>query len=553
MNRPITSDDTPSESSSPALSRNELLAALMLFLVGVAVRVAFPSAMAVEHFDEGVYASNLWCPDSGFQYPDRHLYAPALLPALIEWSLMLFGTTPWAPMVPSLIFGSLTVPLIWWVGRNWFGPAAGLSAAALAALSDYHILFSRSALTDVTLGFWLLLAVYFFESAFRTLNPARAVIAGFVTGLAWWTKYNGWLPLAISFSGLLAWSLFTPREERQLGRRLLLWGLAAVTALAVWCPFWWSLPQGYSQVAANHRQYVVGLGGWWVGIFRHTQTQVYLVRAQTGVVVIVSLFVALFLRPSPSRVWIERRRLQPPKPPPTELVPLRLHQTEWLLLAWCVGLTLTTPLYRPYPRLALPWFISGCLGIVGIYFGANRFENARIPRWLGIPAAALMVFAVIGLEFIEVPRSRDARWVAGWQLRTALADLAPQVQGAVRRVIAASGSRDVGGKRAVLYVFAEPGLFFHLSADDLGVAPAGSLDFLKPDAPSTGLPTFLVSGPHAHRSAAFEEQMTKHAARIKLVRRWPYAASDFVLLDQVPPSQLDAERAKCEVRLYRVN
>ncbi len=225
---------------------------------------------------------------------------------------------------------------------------------------------------------------------------------------------------------------------------------------------------------------------------------------------------------------------------------------EWLLLAWCVGLTLTTPLYRPYPRLALPWFISGCLGIGWLFFGIKRFENVRIPRWLAMPGTFLLLFIVIGLEFIEVPRSRDARWIAGWQSRTALADLAPQVQEAARRVVAAGGLRDVGGKRAVLYVFAEPGLFFHLPADDLAVGPAGSLDFLKPDAPSTGLPTFLVTGPHAHRSAAFAEQMAKYITRVELVQRWPYAASDFVLLDQVPPSQLDAERAKCEVRLYRV-
>ncbi len=555
MNFQQTPNGTPPEVSGPAISRNETLIALVLFVIGVAVRVAFPSAMAVEHFDEGVYASNLWCPDNGFQYPDRHLYAPSLLPALIEWSLMLFGPTRWAPMVPSLVFGSLTVPLIWWVGRSWFGPAAGLSAAALAAMSDYHILFSRSALTDVTLGFWLLLAVYFFESAFRTLNPARAVIAGVVTGLAWWTKYNGWLPLAISLSGLLAWSLFSSREERQFRRRLMLWGIAAVTALAVWSPFWWSLPHGYSQVAANHRQYVVGFGGWCDGFIRHTQTQCYVIRGQTGCAVIVALFVILSLRPGAkeSRVWIEKRTLQRPVPPsPTELIPLHLHQSEWMLLAWCVGLTLTTPLYRPYPRLALPWFISGCLGIIWLLFASKRFEQVRIPRWLAIPGTVLLLLVGIVFEFVEIPQPRDARWVAGWQSRTALADLAPQIQEVARRLATEAGSRDVGGRRAVLYVFAEPGLFFHLPADDLGVAPAGNLDFLKPDSPSTGLPTFLVTGPQAHRSAAFEEQVTQHAVRIELVQSWPYAASDFVLLDQVPPSLLDTERAKCEVRLYRV-
>lgn len=554
MNRPINSDDTPAESSRPALSRNELLAAFALFVIGVAVRIAFPSAMAVEHFDEGVYASNLWCPDSGFQYPDRHLYAPALIPALIEWSLMLFGTTSWAPMVPSLVFGSLTVPLIWWVGRSWFGPAAGLSAAALAALSDYHILFSRSALTDVTLGFWLLLAVYCFECAFRTLNPARAVIAGVVTGLAWWTKYNGWLPLAISLSGLLAWSLFAPREERQLERRLLLWAVAAVTAIAVWSPFWWLLPQGYSQVAANHRLYVVGFTGWWSGFVRHYESQSFGFRSATYISWLAVILLVV-VRVSPSRY---RACFNQPVPVPQISTPLRFTQAEWMLAAWFIGLTLTTPLYRPYPRLAMPWIVATWLAGTWMFLETSRFENVRLlPRkvskviWYVVWLAYSYVLLYVPL-FENVPLPRENLVASGWQSRTALADMAPKIHEVVRRVVTDAGSRDVGGRRAVLYVFAEPGLFFHLPADDFAVGPVGSLDFLKPDAPATGLPTFLVTGPHAHRSAAFAEQAMQHAARIELVQSWPYAASDFVLLDQVPPSQLDAERAKCEIRLYRV-
>lgn len=548
-----TSADANSLSAKTALRpsiRIESFAVLMLTLVGLTLRVAYPSAMAVEHFDEGVYASNLWFPDGGFHYPDRHLYAPSLLPALIEWSVIFFGSASWVPMIPSLVFGTLTIPLVWWVGRSWFGPAAGIAAGTLVALSDYHIAFSRSALTDVTLGFWLLLAVYFFESAFQSLNPARAVIAGVVTGFAWWTKYNGWLPLAISLSGLLAWSLFAPRDERQFGRRLSLWGLAAVTALAVWSPFWWSLPHGYSEVAANHRQYVVGLAGWWDGFLRQSQTQLYVVRGTTGLSAIVALFAMLFSMPSSSSAWVETQKPPPPLLP--AIIDHRLRQTEWLLLAWFIGLTLATPMYRPYPRLVLPWFISACLGIGWLFFGVKRFEKVCIPRKLAVPIGVLLLFILIGLEMIEVPRSRNAQWVAGWQSRTALADLVPQVQEAARQVAADGDAREVGGKRAVLYVFAEPGLFFHLTSDDLAVGPVGNLEFLEPEARSTGLPTFLVTGPHAHRSASFEEQFTKYAARLELVHRWHYAASDFVLLDQVPPSQLESERAKCEVRLYRV-
>ena len=96
------------------ISRYELWAVVAITILGAAVRFAFPSAMAIEHFDEGVYASNLLFPDQDFRYPDRHFYAPSLVPALIEWSIMAFDDNGIAPMLPSLLFGTLTIPLIWW-------------------------------------------------------------------------------------------------------------------------------------------------------------------------------------------------------------------------------------------------------------------------------------------------------------------------------------------------------------------------------------------------------------------------------------------------------
>ena len=115
-------DQSTSEPREQPIARYELWAVVAITLLGAAVRFAFPSAMTIEHFDEGVYASNLLFPDQDFHYPDRHLYAPSLVPALIEWSIILFGDKGIAPMLPSLLFGTLTIPLIWWVGRQWFGP-----------------------------------------------------------------------------------------------------------------------------------------------------------------------------------------------------------------------------------------------------------------------------------------------------------------------------------------------------------------------------------------------------------------------------------------------
>ena len=533
------------------ISRYELWAIVAITLLGAAVRFAFPSAMAIEHFDEGVYASNLLFPDQGNEYPNRHLYAPSLVPALIEWSIILFGDKGIAPMLPSLFFGTLTIPLIWWVGRQWFSPLSGIAAATLLSLSDFHIAFSRSALTDVPLCFWLLLAVYLFERAFRDLSWLTAIAAGFTTSLAWWTKYNGWLPLAISLSGLLAWSFFASREERHFKQRLVLWGLAALTALAVWSPYWWSLPHGYGEVAGNHRQYVVGFPGWWTGFVRQIECQLFSVRVATGASWI-AIFVLVLIQVSPrrSRIWTEQHAA--PLPAPAAATDLRLTQAEWLLAAWFIGLTLTTPLYRPYPRLVLPWMASACFVMAWLFFGASRFENLRIPRTVGIVLWFVIMAGSVGLEFLDLPLPRDGLWVTGWQPRTALADLTSQIQQAIRDDVARNGGREVGGKRAIVYVFAEPGLFFHLPAHDLAVGPVGDLRFADLSASHTRLPTFLIVGPHADRTPRFRDEFSDRTARLQLIQSWPYAASDFVLLDQVPPSQLDAERRKSEVRLYRV-
>ena len=113
------------------MTRRELVILATLLAAGVALRLVALSQSAVEHFDEGVYASNLWFGPPDYAYPLRHLYAPPLLPALIETG-MIAGLAPnLAALLPSFVAGSATIVAIWWFGRTWFSPAVGLAAAAV--------------------------------------------------------------------------------------------------------------------------------------------------------------------------------------------------------------------------------------------------------------------------------------------------------------------------------------------------------------------------------------------------------------------------------------
>ncbi len=612
------------------ISRTEVCLAAGITVLGLLVRVLFLSEIAVEHFDEGVYASNLWFPDSGFAYPSRHLYAPPLLPSLIEWSLIVFGGAgKWVPFLPGLILGTATVPLVWWVTRRWFGAAAGVAAAGLIALSDFHILLSRSALTDAPLLFFLVLAVWLFHEALTSGSWRLSIVAGVATGLAWATKYNGWLPLAIGVCGASAAWLFArgigfqpvkfSRESDRLAayptsslRRLAIGCvITIVVAGLVWLPVWWDLQSqgGYSAVAANHRNYVVGFGKWVPSLSRHVAIQEHFAGLLTlGSGVLAALAAGLVLRSerspwnaqaiqaselkgassidqvadsdrSPWNGEVTRFAIVMTAVMASSIVvnPLlilvfcptmdwlasaylvrrdganRLTNPRWLALwfclAWMLGLALMTPTYRPYPRLALPLM---CAGWIGMGTTIVRLLTGKIATW-NLPSSSHPQRVALWILLVMIALVGGGRalrhGVPIWQPRLELAEVAGKLMDDVRRD--SLDEPGIAGIKRVVYVYAEPGLLFHLPADDVAVGAVTDLSFSQPNAASPKLPTYLVAGPHALQDPRFKSQFADAKRSLKPVTVYPYRPSDFVLLDDVPPRLLEEHRVHF-VRVYRV-
>lgn len=246
-------------------TKQELALVLMALLMGIVLRMAHTDRLAVEHFDEGVYSSELWYQDGqGGPYPMRHLYAPPLLPTMISAVSMLPGLDHLAPFMPAMVFGCLTVGALWWMGRAWFGMNAGLVIVFLVAFSDFHILFSRMAMTDVPALFWICLAVAIASRGLERQSARSMMLAGLCTSLAWWTKYTGWLALAIVFSGSGLWWLIKGRRTLSFPRLLMLLISMGAVAVLCWLPVLWMLQQhgGYEAVKQNHSGYYLGFDGW---------------------------------------------------------------------------------------------------------------------------------------------------------------------------------------------------------------------------------------------------------------------------------------------------
>lgn len=575
-------------------TRGELAALAFVLLSAVGFRMAYPSRFAIEHFDEGVYASNLWFgADEGFQYPQRHLYAPPLVPWLLEWTIVFWGPSGIGPMLVSAMAGIATVALVWGTARHWFGPPAGLAAAILSAGSDFHLLYSRTALTDALLCFWLLAAIALFHRALMGQSLSAAAGAGLAAGAAWWTKYNGWLPLAITLAGAAAWLLMEQRPRRGIVRTTSAWAIMAAVAVATWSPVLVGLQShgGYAAVAANHSRYIVGLENWWSSFEQQAANQQFLDGLLSclavgcallipalvfqsgdgnrsawnwiGPVAVASLLLAsgaavvgssvvqagLAIGGFAVRLWLSRHGT------PSSGASSNSRLAVWLLAAWFVALLLATPLYRPYPRLTLPWLVAAWLGAGAALGQVVRRQGPEITgrssgrsRWIFAGAALLAGLAAFG--FWISSEHLTTRGVPGWQPRTGLERIAGRII-----ADAADEARRLGAggpNELVIYTYAEPAVFYHLRAGGLElVGPISNLDFVKPGASRLPYPVFLVVGPHALRTQEFRVQWRQLSDKFEPVATYEYQASDLVLLNEYAPERLTAERPIETVRLYR--
>ncbi|WP_197489256.1 ArnT family glycosyltransferase [Planctomyces sp. SH-PL14] len=566
----------------PVTIREWLVLAIIL-AAAIAVRCAWPARMDVEHFDEGVYAANLYAADTDGKYPYRDLYAPPLFPGMAELGISWLGAPSGAVWV-SLLGGILLVPVLWWTTREWFGPAAAILTAALAATSDYHAWFSRAALTDAWLCLWMTAGAYCGWRAMLSGRPLTLLMAGGFAALAWWTKYNGWLTLAVIGGGwLTSWvigkglRLPSTRLVSPLRAALCLVGIAAIAG-ALWYPVWSGLRPigGYATVAKNHAGYFVGLSGWWGSFIQQASAHAYATGPLTILGAAGAISASLWLAETEAPRGLGRILLATilglllialggsaalaggalaslilaalKAAEPTIARPDDEPDERWLAwgfaAAWLAGLSLAVPMYRAYPRLSLPWLVGVWLALAS---GWSLLTRSTGSAGRGRSLAAIVLILVLslatsGLGITPLPSLLKGRTVA-WENRTAMRAAAGQVRSAIRTHFATIPPSRMPELDAVYYVVGEPALFCQLAAqqpqDSLryGVLPDASLGALAPGENDARLPTYLLIG---GRSAIdLKPDLDRAATRLERVATVSVPESSLVLLDELPAWELD--------------
>ncbi|MGO9781247.1 MAG: ArnT family glycosyltransferase [Streptosporangiaceae bacterium] len=121
-------------------------------------------------------------------------------------SLRVFGFHIWALVLPQVVEGVLTILVLYRAVRRLAGPAAGLTAAAVLAVTPITVLLSRGNVSDSLLILLLVLAADAASAALLSGSLRRLLLAGVWAGLAFQAKMiQAWLVLpALAAAYLLA-------------------------------------------------------------------------------------------------------------------------------------------------------------------------------------------------------------------------------------------------------------------------------------------------------------------------------------------------------------
>ncbi len=521
--------------------RIEVAVLLAILALGVAVRAWDLPALGLTHFDEGVYALTArGLVDSTQPYrmfPTQAKFSPLVFPALVAAVFEMSGPSDTAAFLVNIVLGSLTIVAVWAIGRAWFGRSAGIAAAALVALNDFHVILSRSVLTDVAFSLAFLLALAAAVRACERQTPGSAVLAGLLVGIAWNTKYHGWLVVVIVAlaAGLQVVVRRLPmRDAWRLARTIALIGIVAVLCYLPWVLYVNTQPGGYAALARYQKTM---LSRQWLANFEHQALMQWVLDgALTRVSIVAALVSAASVagRRALSARWLLAGSIAAGAGlliggtavcvvlalcaiPGLIARPARMSADAaivWFGL-WCV----ITPMYRPFARLVLPFTVAT------VMLAASRLS----PRDAGDREAAggtsPIGFAIaggVGLVIVVV-----ALWTSH--------SLVPPASPDVRQAVAGITAIVPPGDR--ISVVAEPDVEFYLQLAHRRV------DRFE-ESQGTPAAAYVVSGFYGKRSPRLRSRLEALADQLAPVRTFHVVPALMRLADDVSPDAIPGfERA----------
>jgi 4-amino-4-deoxy-L-arabinose transferase-like glycosyltransferase len=163
----------------------------LLLAAGFLVRLYVVLNAVTISVDSIVYLNLAQEISSGNFYGGMSLSRPPLYPMLISFFSFLFSDQELAGRLVSLIFGTLVIPVSFYLGRFIYNEKVGFITAFFVAVHPYLVRYSGDVLTEALYHFLVVTVTILGLKALFSRNIALMLLVGFFSFLAYLTKQSG--------------------------------------------------------------------------------------------------------------------------------------------------------------------------------------------------------------------------------------------------------------------------------------------------------------------------------------------------------------------------
>ncbi len=280
---------------------------------------------------------------------------PLLYYVTLNGWMGLFGPSPFAVRLWSVVLGVATVGLVYILGHDLFGEKTGLSAAFITAVAPFHVQYSQETRMYALMCLLLVAATWCFVRGWRatTGNQINTGSPAFAPALLlqwrWWIGFGVLAALAMYTQQLSAFYLMAlgmapvlARQRRQFVGAT----VGAVVALVTYLPWLVNLPSQFNKVRSYYWIETPDLGDILRTAFSVLVVNLDVPRQAFTPALIGAIFLAVFLLVQ-TALYLRSRHAQPDRK--------ALLFTLWLAAAPVILMWLVSqiqPLYLPRALLA---------------------------------------------------------------------------------------------------------------------------------------------------------------------------------------------------------
>lgn len=200
--------------------RRDALITIFLFMLSLTLRLPNLSLVSI-YPDEitiwlnacKIISENWKIPNNLEGYPPLFFYMEAVLVSFFGYNIEVLR-------IVQVLAGSLTVVVLYFLGKSLFDEKIGFLASLLLCFYGYHILFSRIAMMETQVLLLNMLFMYFLWSGYKEEKTAQMILSGFFLGLNLVIKYISLIMIPFTFFFII-W--MTRSWKPIFDKKILLW------------------------------------------------------------------------------------------------------------------------------------------------------------------------------------------------------------------------------------------------------------------------------------------------------------------------------------------